>query len=301
MMPPGGAEPPATAEPQAAAPRCYRHPNREALVRCTRCDRPICPECMREAAVGFHCPDDVTLARRTTRPPRTSVGARIMTSRPYVTAAIVAANVLVYLVTAHQAVGGFTQAGDGSSHLFRSWQLVPVLVHDHHDYYRLLTAAFLHVSLLHIGSNMLALIFVGPVLEQLLGRWRFLSVYLLGALGGSALVYAFGQVYTAEVGASGAIFGLFAAMLVMVRRLPVDPQWLVGIIVLNFVLTFSIHNISKLGHIGGFLAGGLAALAIGGWPRRGTAERLPTRTQIAGLGSVAALIVAVVLIRTATF
>ena len=92
-------------------------------------------------------------------------------------------------------------------------------------------------------------------------------VYLLGALGGSAAVYAFGQVNTAEVGASGAIFGLFAAGLVLVRKLGLDPQWLVGIIVLNFVFTFSIHNISKLGHIGGFVAGGLAALAIAGLPQ----------------------------------
>jgi membrane associated rhomboid family serine protease len=176
---------------------------------------------------------------------------------------------------------------------------VPVLVHSNHDYYRLLTSAFLHVSLLHIASNMIALIFVGPALERLLGPWRFAAVYLLGALGGSAAVYAFGQVYTAEVGASGAIFGLFAAALVLVRRLPFDPQWLVGIVVLNFVLTFSIHNISKLGHIGGFVAGGLAALAIAGLP--GQRNRVGTNTQLAGLAGVAAVVVAIVALRTATF
>jgi membrane associated rhomboid family serine protease len=254
---------------------------------------------MREASVGFHCPDDVTLARKTVRTPRTSVGARMMHAPPYVTIALITANVVVYLVTARQSLGGFSQPGDGSSALFRSWQLVPFLVHAHHDYYTLVTSAFVHVSLLHIGSNMLALAFVGPTLERLLGPWRFAAIYLLGAVGGSAAVYAFGQVYTAEVGASGAIFGLFAAALVLVRRLPVDPQWLIGIIVLNFVFTFSIHNISKLAHIGGFVTGGIAALAVAGLPNRG--GRISSAAQLAGLGGVAALVAAVVLLRTATF
>ena len=114
---------------------------------------------------------------------------------------------------------------------------------------------------------MLALFFVGPPLERLLGRWRFLAVYLISALGGSAAIYAFGAVRLPVVGASGAIFGLFAACLVLVRRLGLDLQWLVGIIVLNFVFTFSIPGITKLGHIGGFVAACLAALAIGGLPQ----------------------------------
>jgi membrane associated rhomboid family serine protease len=255
---------------------------------------------MRPASVGFHCPDDVNLARKTMRAPRTSVGANAWhSSVPYVTTVLVAANVIVYIITGSQAVGGFSQAGDGSSKLFRAWQLAPVTVHLDHSYYRLLTAAFLHVSLLHIASNMLALAIIGPPLERLLGPWRFASVYLIGALGGSAAVYAFGQVNTPEVGASGAIFGLFAASLVLVRRLGLELQWLVGIIVVNFVLTFSVHNISKLGHIGGFIAGGIAALAIGGLPN--VQRRLSARTQLAGLGAVAALIVVTVLVRSATF
>jgi len=268
-------------------------------VRCTRCDRPICPECMRPASVGFHCPDDVSLARKTVRAPRTSVGARWRTSPPYLTYALISANVVVYLITAQQAVGGFAQPGDGSSKLFHDWQLTPRTIKVDHDYFQLLTAAFLHVSLLHILSNMVALFVIGPPLEALLGRWRFGAVYLLGALAGSAAVYAWGQVYTPEVGASGAIFGLFAASLVMVRKLGHDAQWLVGIIVLNFVLTFSVHNISKLGHIGGFVGGGLAALAIAGLPS--LRRRVSTSHQLFGLAAVALLVVAVVAIRTATF
>ena len=298
MTPPDGDMSPHS-EVAQPAPRCYRHPNRETLIRCVRCDRPICPDCMRPASVGFHCPDDVGLANKTVRQPRTAVGARLMDSPPYVTFGLIAANVIVYLITAAQSVKGITQPGDGSSKLFRDWQLFPNGVHNNHEYYRLLTAGFLHVSLLHILSNMVALFIIGPLLERLLGRWRFALVYLLGLLGGSAAVYAWGQVSTPEVGASGAVFGLFAAALVLVRKLGLDAQWLIGIIVLNFVFTFSIHNISKLAHIGGFIAGALATLAIGGLPQ--ARERLSPRMQLAGLAAVAALIIVIVVVRTATF
>lgn len=298
MTPPDSGAGPPTEAPQMA--RCYRHPNRETLVRCTRCDRPICPDCMRPASVGFHCPDDVGLARKTVRAPRTAVGARLMESPPLITWALIAANIAVYLITVEQSGGGFTgSVGVPIHRLFYAWQLQPVAVEQRGEYYRLLTAAFLHVSLLHLASNMLALFIIGPLLERLLGRWRFALLYLLGALGGSAAVYAWGQINTPEVGASGAVFGLFAAALVLVRTLGLDAQWLVGVIVLNFVFTFSIHNISKLGHVGGFVAGGAATLAIAGWPR--LSRRLSLPTQLAGLGGVTALIAVIVAARTATF
>lgn len=290
---------PSPAVAPAEQSRCYRHPNREALVRCTRCDRPICPDCMRPASVGFHCPDDVSLAAKTVRAPRTSVGARVMNAPPYVTVALIVANVIVYVITGAQSAHGFSQVGDASSRLFVDWQLWPPDIHNHHEYYRLLTSGFLHVSVLHIFFNMLALGFIGPPLERLLGPWRFATVYLLGLLGGSAAVYAFGNVLTAEVGASGAIFALFAACLVMVRKLPLDPQWLVMVVVLNFVFTFSVHNVSKLAHLGGTVAGALAALAVAGWPRAN--QRLSTRTQLGGLAGLAVLIVAVIALRDVTF
>jgi membrane associated rhomboid family serine protease len=299
MNPPNGGAP-STADPAAQQAHCYRHPNREAGVRCIRCDRPICPECMRPASVGFHCPDDVNIARKSMRPQRTSVGARMMQSPPYVTFALIAANVIIYLITVAQSGQGFTgPLGVPIHRLFYNWQLQPLAVKQRGEYYRLLTSAFLHVSVLHIGFNMLALFFIGPPLERLLGRWRFSVVYLLGALGGSAAVYAWGDIQTPEVGASGAIFGLFAACLVFVRKLGLDLQWLVGIIVINFVFTFSIQNISRLGHLGGFITGGLAALAIGGLPH--LRRQFSLQTQLLGLGGVAAAIVAIVVARTATF
>ena len=288
--------------PADVVARCYRHPNREALIRCTRCDRPICPDCMRPASVGFHCPDDVAREAKTVRAPRTSVGAQLMQSPPYVTMSLLAANVLVYILTATAKGATFNAPGDGAANgsgLFFYWQLFPPAIHDQHRYYELITSAFLHLSLLHIASNMLALVFIGPALEQLMGRWRFAAVYLLAAVGGSAAIYAFGTKLQITAGASGAIFGLFAACLVLYRRLGLDLQYLIGIVALNFAFTFSVHNISKLGHIGGFVTGALAGLAIGGLPS--TRARIPTRVQLAGLGGVALLIVLVVVVRTASW
>lgn len=286
--------------PGADVPRCYRHPDREALVRCTRCDRPICPDCMRPASVGFHCPEDVAREAKTVRAARTSVGARIMETRPYVTLTLVALNVLVYVITALAPGASFNDPGGAHGDaLFTRWELVPYFVKHDDRYYELITSAFLHASLLHIASNMLALAFVGPAVEQVLGRWRFAALYLLSALGGSAAIYAFGGQFTPTVGASGAIFGLFGACLVLYRRLGLDLQYLVGIVALNFVLTFSVHGISKLGHIGGFLTGIVAGLAIGGLPS--VRRRVPTPVQAGGLAGLLVLVAVVVGLRTATW
>ena len=268
-------------------PRCYRHPMRETGVRCVRCNRPICPECMRPASVGFQCPDDVKLGQASQRTPRTVVGASLRPQHSYVTTALVALNVLVYIATAVGSVRGWNQ--NHTSHLFQSWVLVPYKVGHFHQFGRLITAAFLHYGLLHITMNMLALILIGPALERLLGMWRFAAVYLLAALGSSVVVYAFDSRYVAVAGASGAIYGLFAAALLLVRELQLQPQWLVGTIVLNFAFTFSVPGVSKLGHIAGFVIGGLATLAIAGlpWERR----RLPTMIQSAGLAGVLVVLI----------
>lgn len=288
--------------PGEVTQHCYRHPHREALIRCTRCNRPICPDCMRPASVGFHCPDDVAEGKRTVRAARTSVGAKILDSPPYVTSTLLTLNVVVYLLTATAPHASFNDPAAGvttQSGIFYHWQLLPEFVHNNHWYYELITSAFLHANVLHIASNMIALVFVGPALERLLGWWRFLAVYVLSALGGSAAIYAFGNELDPTVGASGAIFGLFGACLVLVRRLGLDLQWLISIIALNFVLTFSISGISKLGHVGGFVTGILAALAIGGLPS--VRSRLPVHMQAAGLAGVVVVIALIVLLRTATW
>lgn len=274
---------------------CYRHPSRPTAIRCTRCDRPICPECMREAPVGFQCPDDVKLGRVTQR---TSIGVRLRSGFPVWTASIIVVNVLVYLATVVGSSGGIDDPT--FSRLFSDWQMFPGGVALSDEYYRLITSAFLHVSLIHILLNMWALWVIGPFLERLLGPARYLSLYLLCALGGSVAVYLFGSTYGGVAGASGAIFGLFAASLVFVRELGLNVQWLATTIAINFVFTFAVADISKLGHVGGFVTGAVASVAIGGIPTHSRVR--PTATvQVAGLVGVFVALLIAVAWRSATF
>jgi membrane associated rhomboid family serine protease len=289
-----------TPETSAVPDRCYRHPMREALVHCTRCDRPICPDCMRPASVGFHCPDDVKLASREQRVVRTSVGAPMpattrWTAMPLVTWTLVALNVVIYLIT------GLSKGGEiddpRHSSLYTDWFLSPPLVANNHEYVRLIGSAFLHADIVHIALNMFALWIIGPPLERLLGWWRFAAVYLLAGFGGGVAVYAFGARSSHVVGASGAIYGLFAACLFFVAELGFDRRYLIGTIVINFVFTVSVPNISLLGHVGGFVVGGLASFALAGvpWARR----RLSVPMQAGGLVLLLAVLIALVSYRTA--
>lgn len=280
----------------AGMARCYRHPMRETGVRCVRCDRPICPECMRAASVGFQCPDDVKIAARTVRAPRTVVGAPLV-ARAYVTWALIASNVVVYAIMAFGSKGGINNPTGSTK--FSQWALEPWDVAHRHQFARLITSAFVHLSPAHILLNMVALGFVGPFLERAMGWWRYLATYLLSALGGSLLVYAVGSHFGAVAGASGAIYGLFAAAVVLGRRLQLNMRSLLLTIAVNFLFTVSIPGISIEGHIGGFVAGGLAALAVVGWPDH--QRRLSTAVQAAGLLGLAAVMVLAVLVRTATF
>ena len=282
--------------PATGLARCYRHPMRETGVRCIRCDRPICPECMRPASVGFHCPDDVSLAARSVRAPRTIVGARVQLSA-YVTWTLIGLNVLTYLATAVGARGGLNNPS--GSTLFGDWVLIPISVAHSHEFSRLVTAAFLHLNLTHLVLNMVSLGFLGPFLERALGWWRFLAVYLLAALGGSVLVYAGPGHFTAVAGASGAIYGLFAASLILAKRMELDLRAFATVVVVNFLFTFSVPGISIEGHIGGFVCGGAAALAIVGLPQR--RSQMPLRTQVAGLAAVLVVLLIVLTVRTATY
>jgi membrane associated rhomboid family serine protease len=272
------------------APRCFRHPDRETWVSCTRCERPICPECLRPASVGFQCPQCVAEGNATVRTARSPYGGRIAERPGLVSAVLGALNVMAFLITAATAPKGFT--GNVDSRLFDELELVPLRVAADGEYWRLIGAAFLHIGLLHLAGNMLSLAIVGPALERLFGAWRFLAIYLAGALGGSVAVYLFGSPYGAVAGASGAIFGLFAATLIVLRRLGLDARFMVLAIGLNFVISFR-PGISLLGHLGGFVAGGLTALAMVYAPKRSR-----TQLQVLALGGLAAVMVALVLVRT---
>ena len=169
---------------------------------------------------------------------------------------------------------------------------MPIRVAADGEYWRLLGSAFLHIGLLHLAGNMLSLAIVGPALERVFGWWRFLAIYLLSALGGSVAIYLFGSPFGAVAGASGAIYGLFAATLIVVRKLGLDARFMVLAVALNFAVSFA-PGISLLGHLGGFISGGLLTLAMVYAPK---ASRTPL--QIMAIGALVAIMVSLVLIRT---
>jgi membrane associated rhomboid family serine protease len=240
--------------------------------------------------VGFQCPQCVAEGNASVRRARTPYGGTIAERPGTVSVVLGVLNVVAFLITAITSPGGFT--GNIGSRLFDELELVPLRVAVDSEYWRLIGAAFLHIGLLHLAGNMLSLAIVGPALERVFGARRFLAVYLAGALGGSVAVYLFGSPYGAVAGASGAIFGLFAATLIVLRRLGLDARFMVLAIGLNFVVSFR-PGISLLGHLGGFVAGGLAALAMAYAPK---ASR--TQLQVLAVGGLAAIMVALVLVRT---
>lgn len=291
------AEPPqpGTSDSVESVPHCYRHPDRETYIRCTRCNRPICPECMRPAAVGFHCPDDVAAGRRTQRQVRTAFGGR-PTSGALVTYVLVGLNVLAYLVeraNVTTVVDGYALI-PGPASTFQG-DVVGVATG---QYYRLITAAFLHSpsSLLHILFNMVALYSLGPALEQVLGHLRFLALYIVSALGGTAASYVFLPPNGTSLGASTAIFGLFAAYIVLGIRQRLDIRPMLVLLGLNLAIGFVPGlNVDWHGHLGGLLAGGLMMAGLAFAPS-GSRRAL---VQVASSLAVLALVVVAVALRTA--
>ena len=279
-------------EAAVPAPHCYRHPQRETLLRCTRCDRPICPECLRQAAVGFQCPQCVAEGRATQRRPVLRYGGRVSQYAGRVSTVLIGLNVAAFVLTALTSPIG--PMHNSASRLFSELVLVPNFVALDHEYWRLLGTAFLHFGLLHLVLNMAALGVVGPGLERVFGLWRFLAVYLLSALGGAVAVYLFDNPINSTAGASGAIFGLFGAAVVVLRRMELDLRSMMLVIGLNLVFTFTIPGISKLGHLGGLAVGGAAPsliVYVPAGPRR-------TLVQAAGLVAMAAVMAGLVIYRT---
>jgi membrane associated rhomboid family serine protease len=272
-------------EPEVTAPSvptCYRHPDRETYVRCTRCERPICPDCMHSASVGFHCPDCVREGSRSQRPLRTVFGGRVRGDAAMVTRTLIVINVVMFLL--QHAVPGL-----------ESRLLLNVGAVASGEYYRLLTAAFLHGGVAHIFFNMYLLLLIGSQLEAALGRWRFTTLYLVSALGGSAASYLFNPLGYSALGASGAVFGLFGALYVVSRRLGTDVTGITWLIVLNLALGFIVKGIDWRAHVGGLLTGAVLAAAYAYAPR---SLRLPSQVGVS-LAVVGVLTLAVV-VRTTT-
>jgi membrane associated rhomboid family serine protease len=234
---------------------CANHPDRAASVVCAHCDKPICTDCMMEAPVGWQCPECIAAGAKKTK-----------VIRPFAdsnrTGAIGSTNptpVVISLVVINAVV--FVASGFGKYSVLSRFGLVPDLVHNQHQYYRAFDAIFLHLNFLHIGSNMITLLIVGPAVEVMLGKARFLILYLLAGLGGNVLAYLIAPANEIGVGASGAIFGVMGAYVVLarLRQKPMGP--VVYLIVINLVIGFT-GNIEWQAHIGGLLIGAALAFAF---------------------------------------
>lgn len=243
----------AAADAEANPGVCYRHPKRESWVLCQRCGRTICPDCQTPAAVGVQCPECVREGRASMprrRPGRGFVRAMSPSSgRPIVTYSILAVTVFVYLLQlAFPAVTG---------------TLAYVPAYTELQPWRVVTTALVHAALpFHLLFNMLALFVVGRALEPLIGRGRFLALYLLSAIAGSLAVLLLGNPFGSVIGASGAVFGLFAAYIVIVRRLGGNVTPMLAIVGINLVLGFFIGGVSWQAHVGGLVGGALVALIL---------------------------------------
>ncbi|MFH9401744.1 rhomboid family intramembrane serine protease [Streptomyces sp. NPDC017638] len=280
-----------------SAPVCYRHPDRETGVRCTRCERPVCPECMVSASVGFQCPDCVRgtagegPAPRASRP-RTLAGGTVTADPRLLTKILIGINLAMFVaIKANPSFlydvvlfGGLPEK-----------PFTPTSGVAGGEWYRFVSSMFAHEAYWHIGFNMLSLWWVGGPLEAALGRSRYLAVYFVSGLSGGALAYLLTPPDAPMLGASGALYGLFGATAVLMRRLNYDLRPVVALLVINMIFTFnpSMH-ISWQAHIGGLVAGVVTGYAMVHAPRERRAL-----VQYGTCAVVLALALALALIRTA--
>ncbi len=287
-------------------PVCPRHPDRVSYVRCQRCGRPVCPVCQRPAAVGVQCVDCVREGQKSVRQGRTIFGGDVadVGEKPFVTMTIIGICVAVFL--GQMAVPRLTDEVAFAPYLGDS------------EPWRFITSAFAHSprNFLHIAFNMYALWIMGQYLEPMLGRARFAALYLITAFGGSVMYLllafpatvdelnrgGFGSWETPAVGASGAVFGLFGAFLVLQRRLGRSAGPMVATIGINAVLGFVIPGIAWQAHLGGLVVGAACALVfayLGRRPDGPGVQRARFGVHWVGLGAITAVLVVLTLAKYA--
>lgn len=278
-------------------PGCYRHPDRGTGISCTRCERPICPECMISASVGFQCPECVregsgTGHAPTANQPRTLAGGSIAADPRLITKILLGLNVAVFI-----AVLAMGDRLVNELVLIGAWPPEPWVPTEgvaEGQWYRLVTSMFTHQEIWHIAFNMLGLWWLGAPLEAALGRARYLALYMLSGLAGSALTYVVAAPSQASLGASGAIFGLLGATAVLMRRLNYDMRPVIALLALNMLFTFTWSGIAWEAHVGGLVAGVAIAYGMVHAPR----ERR-TLVQWGTCAVVLVVVLAAAVIRTA--
>jgi membrane associated rhomboid family serine protease len=243
---------------------CYRHPDRETSVKCSRCGRPICPDCMYDSPVGMRCPECAGQRARSRR-----VAIR-RAENPYGTYALIALNVIVFI--AELGGGGGAASLEGGGRLVADGGLLGPAVADQGEWYRIVTSGFLHAGPLHLFLNMFVLYILGTILEEGIGTVRMLGIYFVSLLAGSfgALLLDPNEL---TVGASGAVYGIMAATFLVARQRGVEQlASQIGLwVILNLAFTFTVPGISIGGHLGGLAGGAAAAGVILAGERRGGA------------------------------
>ncbi|MCD2465772.1 MULTISPECIES: rhomboid family intramembrane serine protease [unclassified Streptomyces] len=291
-------EPKPSEDKRAGLPRCFRHPEVETGIRCTRCEKPICPSCMVSASVGFQCPDCVRNGSGTghaadANQPRTLAGGRVAADDRLVTKILIGINLAVYLavlVFGDRLVDELVLIGYAYSPSLG--ELVGVA---DGEWYRLLTSTVLHQEVWHILFNVLGLWVIGGIVEPELGRTRYAALCLLSGLSGSVLAYLVAAQNQPSLGASGVVYGLIGAWVVLARRRRHDMRPVILFVALSLLMTFTRPGISWEAHVGGLVAGLVVTYALVHAPR---ARR--DLVQYGALALVLLLDVGIVLARTAT-
>jgi membrane associated rhomboid family serine protease len=237
------------------ADTCYRHPDRETRVSCSSCGRPICPDCMTPTPVGMRCPECMRQRTKVVR----GVGQGDGFGRAPATFVLIGLNVIAFLIEIGSGAGGLS---GGIGRLAIDLGLFGPSVSEG-EWYRLVTSGFLHYGLVHILFNMFALFVIGQLLEPALGTPRFLALYFASLLAGSFGVLLIDP-NALTVGASGAIFGIFGATMVIARGRGMNEiaGQLGLLLVLNLAITFTFSHISVGAHLGGLVGGLICAAAI---------------------------------------
>ncbi|MET0448941.1 MAG: rhomboid family intramembrane serine protease [Aeromicrobium sp.] len=213
---------------------------------------------MNDASVGFQCPSCIAEGAKTIRQPKTLAGGAVSARAGMVSMVLIGLNVAAYVVQ--------VATGDGSSDVFQEGALQGYAVADG-DYWRLVTSAFLHGSVLHLLFNMYALYLFGPFVERALGTGRFIAAYLTTAVAGSVAAYVLTDPLVATIGASGAVFGLFGLALILLLRAKQDVRTLLVLLAINAFISVAGSNISWQGHLGGFVGGVILGAAFAYAPR----------------------------------
>ena len=289
---------------------CYRHPGVPAGVVCTRCHRPICPACMVDAAVGFQCPECTKQGARETRQGLLPYGGSPSRDPRLTSIVLIAINTVIWLLASRTSLGdhlglvprGVCLAANDSTQYYPDVLQAAVCAANGDNWvagvasgawWQVVTSVFTHLAFLHLLVNMVSLYVIGPIIERVLGRTRFLVAYGISALAGSASVMWLTSPEASTVGASGALFGLMGALLLLAYKAKGNFKQVLIVIGANVAFTlFNIGSISWQGHFGGLVGGLVAAWIIAYAPR----ERR-TQIQTYGLSALTVVILAAIVAR----